>query len=285
MRIFTSFAPAAFALFLAGSAGAECTTPDDCPDLDGQACTVAACTAAGECAIEDRCTEVCRDADFWATHSGSESGGENLGQNVIDQAGPLIICRRAVETTEEIGTLRSALEALCVRDEGVELRELSRQLVAANLNCAISEGGTCDRITRRFVDVGYDACNSLCAGDSAENAPTVAECIRQMSCFNEGGRMSGGVCTLGNCADGAACGSEAGDCRSGSCVPFADACSSRDLCNVDLDARALVCPAEGKASSTNLCSVAKSTACSVDSCDSAFDLLTMIAEAQQSAGN
>jgi hypothetical protein len=286
MRIAASFAPAALFVLVAATARAECLTAEDCPDLDGQACTVAVCSEAGECAIEDRCTEICRDAGFWGTHSGSENGGENLGQNIIDQAGPLILCRRAVATTEEVGTLRSALEGLCVREEGVELRDLARQLTAASLNCAISEGGSCDRITRRFVDVGFDACNSLCAGDAADDAPTVAECIRQMECFNTGGRMTGGVCTLGRCANGSSCGAEAGHCSTGSCEPFEDACSRRDLCNVELAAPALLCPAgDQRASSASLCKVARANACTVDSCDSAFDLLSLIAVAQGSSGN
>jgi hypothetical protein len=198
---FVVLASTALAWVLSSStAFAQCATNEDCTDSDGIACTVATCGEGGVCSETDACTEICRGAGFWAEHSGTERGGENIGQDVLDQTGPMVICGQSISLSDQTGSLDSIVEALCVRTAGVQERDLFRQLLTASLNCSISEGGTCDDITGRFIDVSFDECNLTCAGDVVENGPTIDDCIAQLACFNRGGRLVGGECATGTCA-------------------------------------------------------------------------------------
>lgn len=252
---------------------AEAGSPAECRDTDGIECTVPERDESGFCTEVDACIQTCRPADYWAAHSGNESGGLNLGQQVLDAAGPFVICAQMIKTSE-VGTLSSFLEALCVRTEGYEERELFRQLVATAMNCAISEGGRCDQILPRFIDVTFDACNSLCAGEPVEGGPSVAECTHQLACFNEGGRLIDGQCALGTCARnaGALCGSDYGDCpnaggRSQDCVPFVDGCAVTPLCSEDAEVKAPICPAVETISSAAACRAARNNDCTLNGCN------------------
>lgn len=257
-------------------ASAEC--PADvlvgCSDQDGIDCTVPTCEASGECVEADQCVETCRGPGFWSTHSGSEHDAVNIGQSVIDAVGPLEICGQTIGGTTDVGSLDSALEALCVKTEGVKERQLYRQLVTAALNCAISEGGDCDQILGRFVDVNFSDCSALCAGTPVMDGPTLKECKSQLACFNTGGRLIEGQCAKGTCAEapGTFCGAAYGDCPlvddlPQECVPFEDNCADVGLCNQDLDVPATICPDKTRASSPKTCTMARKNTCTIDSCE------------------
>lgn len=245
-----------------------CQTLAECPDADGVACTVAMRDDTGACVEVDACTETCRPATYWASHAGVENGGENLVQQAIDAAGPFVVCGHMLRTTEA-GSLASALEALCVRIDGLEERQLFRQLVTTNLNCAISEGGRCDQILERFIDVSFSDCNNLCAGEPVKGGPSAQECTRQLSCFNDGGRVFDGQCATGTCGKDSLqlCGADHGNCAGGKdCVRFDDTCAYSPVCSADLEAMAGICPANEKDSSADICQVARNNACTLDDC-------------------
>jgi len=257
-----------------GSSG-EC--PADvlvgCIDTDSVVCTVPVCTAEGECIQADGCIETCRGPGFWGKHSGDEKDGVNLGQSVLDQSQPQVICGNMVHFTNT-GKLDSVLEALCVRTQGVKMRQLFRQLMTTGLNCAISEGGTCDQITSRFIDVSFDDCNQLCAEVPVENGPTLRQCKHQLACFNDGGRMIEGQCAKGSCAEDSEtlCGGDYGDCPAvgdapQDCERFEDSCAAGDLCTTDLTVKAEICPDKTRASSAKACQEARRNTCTIDSCE------------------
>lgn len=255
--------------------------PIDCPDDDGVACTVPTRDASGECTEVDECVETCRPAAWWSTRSGTEgqrvktgngvihaNAAANLGQSVIDGAGPFVICGHMIRKSD-VGNLSSALEALCVRKEGFEERELFRQLVATAMNCGISEGGRCDQILERFVDVSFSDCNKLCAGEPVENGPSAEQCSQQLACFNEGGRMFDDRCALGTCTQDSEtlCGSDYGDCQAGDCDAFADSCTGSMVCSTALDAPAKICPAAEPETSAGTCLAARNNDCTLNGCE------------------
>ena len=257
-------------------AGAEPGSPEcpaapvvtECPDLDHVACTVPVKDSSGNCTEIDTCTEICRPASYWGRHAGVESGGTNLVLDMLEQTGPPVLCRHMV-TSLNLGKLDSMLEALCVQSEGDEKRQLFRELAAAALNCTVSEGGRCDDVVGRFVGVSFDACNQLCAGEPYPNQPTAAECIRQLKCFNDGGRLVDGLCALGTCKDGQTlCGSEYGECaKSGGCHYFEDSCAATPMCSEPFGARAKICADDDASeSSADACQVARGNACTIDTC-------------------
>lgn len=238
------------------------------------------CGTSGTCEHSDNatCLAICRSPGYWATHSGYEKKRSvNVGQLVLDAAGPLEVCGQVISTTSNplspyvsgLG-LTSDLEALCMRTQGVKERQLFRQLTAAALNCAIS-GSDCDTMLARYIDVSFTECNALCAGDApTPGAPTIGECTKQLDCFNNGGRILDGVCTTGTCASQPTldCGEAAGTCPDfgglpQECTDFADSCHSAPLCNEALG----VCPKGGAASSPLACKEARSNDCTIDSCN------------------
>lgn len=224
--------------------------------------------------VVDTCVQTCRGPGYWSTHSGSEKEGVNVGQSVLDQVGPLEVCGQLIDTTTP-GTLASALEALCVKTKGVKERQLYRQLVTAALNCSISEGGDCDEILARFVDVSFTECNALCTDGPVEEGPTVGQCKKQLGCFNKGGRLEEGECALGTCASQPEifCGAAWGACPDfedapQECVAFEGNCADNSICNDGLDeAPALICPESGRASSPKTCQEARKNSCTIDSCE------------------
>lgn len=181
-----------------------------CPDTDGIDCVHPACDVSGECTVSDECLEICRDPGFWATRGGDDSPIDD----VLGEAGPLEVCGQLIDDAGDLGDLDSALEALCVRSEGGDQRQLFRQLVATSLNCAISEGGTCDEILGRFIDVSFSDCDALCRGEEVVDGPTLEECVGQLECFNEGGQVIDGLCAQGTCLEDSTrlCGGDYGAC-------------------------------------------------------------------------
>lgn len=171
--------------------------------------------------------EICRTAGFWGTHGGTERGGTNMTQALLDgynsANGPdLSICGRTIDNTT-LGSVNSALEAICVR-RGDARAHLARELTAAALNCIITraEGDPaapqCDRTGGLAGDVCagvsiaeiFNACNSACAtGVAAEilvgGAPRPLSCVTALDCFNNGGDFdpSTGRCSTSpsSCAD------------------------------------------------------------------------------------
>ncbi|MFN2426803.1 MAG: hypothetical protein ABR587_10215 [Candidatus Binatia bacterium] len=241
----------------------------NCEDDDAVSCTEATCDPTEGCIIADNCVEICRSPGYWQTHSGSEKDGENVGQAVLDEVGSLIVCGEEISTTTELGTLDSSLEGLCVRTQGVHQRQLYRQLVAAALNCAISEGGDCDDVVEGLIDVTFSDCDALCAGDPVVDGPTLGECVEQLGCFNGGGRIVDGECAKGTCeGDGVTyCGADFDGCPDEQdCVRFEDSCAGEAICSEDLDAPAQICPKPGRASSPKTCKEARHNECTIDDC-------------------
>ncbi|HEY2775008.1 MAG TPA: hypothetical protein VGK20_13255 [Candidatus Binatia bacterium] len=245
----------------------------NCSDNDNIACTSPTCLADGGCSIIDNCVEICRGAGFWQNHSGEEKDGANVGQDVLDAGGSIEVCGQTIDTTADLGNLDDLLEGLCIRVQGVKQRQLYRQLITTALNCQISEGGTCDQITGRFLTVKFSDCNALCAGDPVDGGPTLQECVNQLECFNGGGRIENGVCATGTCATDTEtfCGNDSGDCpdidgQPQACVSFDGNCASAQLCSQDLDAPAQICPKVRAASSPQTCHDARLDGCTIDSC-------------------
>jgi hypothetical protein len=257
--------------------GTNDNCPDDellnCEDTDEEECTEATCDEVEGCILGDACIEICRGPGFWSTHSGWEKG-ENIGEAVLDEAGPLFVCGQTISNTTELGYLTASLEGFCMRTQGVKERQLYRFLLTTAFNCAISEGGSCDDITDDFMDVSYDECNALCAGeDVGEDGPTLQECKHELGCFNSGGRIIDGDCAKGTCEEDTEtyCGADYGDCpllgdQEQDCVPFEDSCARQPLCSEDNDAEATICPKPGPASSPKTCREARHNDCTIDDC-------------------
>jgi hypothetical protein len=238
-----------------------------CDDGDGLDCTESTCLENGDCVHADTCVETCRGPGFYQTHGGEEKESTNVVQEILDDVGGILVCGEFIDETVEVGQLSSALEGLCMRTQGVEQRQLYRQLLTARLNCALSEGDDCDSITGRFIDVSYDDCDALCAGETVVDGPTEDECIDALKCFNSGGRVVNDECITGtcngedviNCFDDEDCADEI------ECVRFEDSCSNSSLCTEDLDdAEAQICPEKGPASSPKLCRAVRHNACTID---------------------
>jgi hypothetical protein len=188
----------------------------------------------------------------------------NITQELIDAVGPLQVCGETISTTSG-ATLSDALEALCVTVQGVQDRQLFRQLVAAALNCAVTgDASNCDSVVPEF-----SACSDLCAGTVDPNAPTVNDCIGLLDCFNNGGQIESGQCATGTCQNQPSvfCGGDFGDCPllnglTQACITFPGNCESAALCNHDIN----FCPASSPASSTDACKQARFDQCTIDSC-------------------
>jgi hypothetical protein len=250
----------------APAAYAQCTTNADCDDGDGLDCTFETCVV-DDCVASETCTENCRGPGFWQNHAGDEKDGNNITQAVLSSVGGLEICGRWITQTDPSAGMSSAEQALCIRTQGVEQRQLDRQLLAAGLNCAISEGADCESITSRFIDVSFNDCNAICAGTEITDGPTVDECIDALACFNKGGRFENGVCSTGTCDDDGTTLCEADeDCDSDDCVPYADTCADGTLCLDDLpDADSDICfETKGPASSPKQCRDTRKDGCNVD---------------------
>jgi len=210
---------------------------------------------------------ICRGPGFYQTHSGEEKDGPNIAEEIIQAVDGFDVCGHHIINTTEIGGLDSVLEGMCVRTQGVDQRQLYRQLLTAKMNCLVSEGANCDDITDPFVDVNYSDCDAHCAGFPVVDGPSVEECIDQLACFNGGGRIIEGSCVKGTCGnDGVTNCSNDEDCGvDGDCVRFEDSCANSQFCSEDLvDAEAQICPKKGPATSPMICRDARRNGCTID---------------------
>ncbi len=208
-----------------------CTEPNGCgPGVadndcdDNDVCTDNICDEAtdaclnppadplpAECVPGD---EICRTPGFWGTHGGTEKANSvnitgallNAYNSVNDP--DLQICGQTINNTT-LGSVNSALEAICASPKGDQRIQLARQLTAAALNCIITnaagepvEGSCTDFTTGLAGDVcaGVDSldgifaeCNAACAAgdvtidhDTDATTPEVS-CIGLIDCFNNGG--------------------------------------------------------------------------------------------------
>jgi len=224
-------------------------TPNDGLCDDGDPCTSDNCSAQG-CShdqLPGGSDVFHRGPGYWSTHSGYEKkNSHNIGQMVIDAVGPLEVCGQTITTTsrhdspyvEGLG-LSSALEGLCVKDNGVQQRQLYRHLLTTALNCGMS-GVDCDAITLKHAGVKFSDCNDLCAGNAPANVPSIGACVRSLSCFNNGGEMSGKQC-----------------------VQNTNSCQ-QPVCNPAIGEE---CPPQTPASSPRACNEATMNDCTIDSCN------------------
>jgi hypothetical protein len=220
--------------------------------------------------------EFCRTPGFWGTHGDADDNqacSQNITGAVLAAAGGSIsICGATISNTD-CDSANSALEALCVRVQGEQTRQLARQLTAARLNCIVSgeTGGACDGISINDV---FDACNVACAaGDvTATVGSDEVDCIGAIDCFNNGGQFDNatGVCTTGTCSvGGAACG-ESLPCASGECIPSANSCHATAFADADFVLPNDSLPAsdpcfgkQGPAASSEECKAANKSICTI----------------------
>jgi len=264
--------------------------PPSCDDAD--ICTDDSCVpASGDCQHifnpenDESCQgdEVCRTPGFWGTHADADEDkacSQNITQAVIDAAGGSIeICGVTICNTL-VDDAGSAVEAMCMKVQGFETRQLIRQLTAARLNCIVSgeAGGACDGISINDV---YDACNTACAAgevtaDVGSNEDV--NCVSAIDCFNNGGQydFETGACFTGTCQVPDAgilqpifCNATDAPCEVGECVPFPNNCHSAefpeefDFPNDSLSPSDPCFEKQGPAGSSDECKAAHKTPCSL----------------------
>ena len=245
---------------------------------------------------------ICRTPGFWGTHGGTEKSKQNapnITQAVLDAAGGITVCGQDVDSTDPIPSLglESAIQGLCVSVKGVSQRQLYRQLVAARLNCIVSngDGNNCDAL----VPFDLAGCDAACVAGDGADPDVVQGCIDQIDCWNNGGLYladsncdetgHGTGCNEPLCEDAVCafdsyccdvvwdgiCAAEAADplivgdaCNLGSdiCVGNLpdDDCHERDLCD-SLNPDLCFDP-PGPASSSKMCKRANNDDCTIDSC-------------------
>jgi hypothetical protein len=147
--------------------------------------------------------EICRTPGFFGTHGGVEkTGSTNITLALLNAYNAandpdLTICGRTITNTT-VGSVNSALEAICVSPKGNSVLQLARQLTAAALNCILTNGGdgvdSCVSLTGDVcagvsIEDVFNACNTACAaGDvTATIDSTEVNCIEVIDCFNNGG--------------------------------------------------------------------------------------------------
>jgi cysteine-rich repeat protein len=238
--------------------------PDN-PDAGGDGCYFDP-GAAPICAPGD---EVCRSAGFFGSRGGVEKGFNYTEAVLVAAGGCLEVCGVDICGTHELlGSLGSALEALCVRQsQATQLDQNFRQAVAAALNCTLSGDPSCSFLDDILVGVTWAECDANCAAGTPD-VDTLNLCYRQLDCFNNGGEWKDlgdyWGCALGECAVfGGWCGKEAGDCPPNVCL--ANVCES-GVCSLTADDCSMeACPPAAECSLTGAdCS---STPCEVNACD------------------
>jgi Bacterial Ig-like domain (group 1) len=176
---------------------------------------------------------ICRTPGFWGTHGGEEKSiSVNItlalleAYNAVNEP-DLTICGQTITNTD-VGSVNSALEAICVNKIGESngLLQLARQLTAAALNCIITNsqepdgeacpsagltGAVCDTVSIEDI---FNACNDACAAGetTVEIDGETVGCIGAIDCFNNGGSFEF-VDALGEFV----------------CVEVADSCHDRAL--------------------------------------------------------
>jgi hypothetical protein len=141
----------------------------------------------------------------------------------------------ATDPIESVDNASSALEALCVRIEGQQRLQLARQLTAMSLNCIVSGFGADCAGSAQLANL-FASCNAACIDDTA----IVGSCIERVDCVNEGGFFD-----------------DAG------CRPLASGCGLRALPEEVLTGNASSCPDPGPAGSSDECTAARKTPCTI----------------------
>lgn len=213
-------------------------------------------------------TEICRTPGFWGTHAGTEKkNSQNITQQVINRVGFLSVCGQTITTTL-VKAQTSALEGTCVSVQGDQKLQLARQLTAASLNCAITNGGA--NCAGTSIAATFATCNNTCLG--MPSGMSLSDCISAIDCFNNGGSlMSNGLCAAGTCGgDGVTVCSSDDSCLpdpvSGepvSCVGGASSCHDRPLVNTSLG---LNFEPPGSAGSSRGCNDARKNSCTIFNC-------------------
>jgi hypothetical protein len=193
---------------------------------------------------------VCRGAGFWSTHADADPRKEcsqnlvaavlSLGGGAIDVCGETLTAAAstddaATERIESIDNAFSALEALCVRNDGEQRLQLARQLTVLALNCIASGfGPDCSG----SVNLGslFGSCSAACAA----NTSIVRACSELTECVNGGGLFVDGECR-----------------------PPANACEERALPPEVLSGNPIGCSDPGPAASGNECAMARKTRCTI----------------------
>ena len=263
--------------------GGDCSGElKDCSEDPDDLCTLDTCSEeeGGICQHSNVCNDICRRPAWWGTR------GDTLVQGLLDATGGLEVCGQTItETTVEGGQsvdelgLSSALEGLCVSVDREPIRRLYRELLTAELNCAISGRPTnCDAVVGQFIDVSFSECDHLCEIGDATSA-TARQCARQLACFNNGGKLVNGHCAIGRCnITGQLCGGDSGLCPPitlvthvvfQTCGHFDDNCRDERFCNAGLNIPA-GCDDNSSQnlsrSSSAACREAKDNECTIDDC-------------------
>ena len=214
---------------------------------DGSICTVDECPGepGGTCqhifdpTLDPVCAGVCRTAGFWGARGGSEKGGCNYTQAVLDAAsGCVEVCGNTVCGNEDlpVGDIGSTGEGLCVPVNGAQENQLYRQVLTATLNCILTGAGLdqCATLVDAAVGAGtWDDCTSICSGVS--DPATASGCIDRLDCWNNGLAWLGNGCALGTCSiSGAPCeGSDFGPCPYGEYCQQINFCHDLSLCEAE----------------------------------------------------
>jgi hypothetical protein len=195
----------------------------------------------GACEPTGACEDLCRTAGFWATHAeeAPPKAFDLTGDAITLAGGQITVC--GVVLTDST----AAMQAMCISPEGDPLLQLARQLTAAALNCAITDG-TCS------VEGLIADCENTCVDGSGTRDVDV--CTREVDCFNNGDYWDGAMCWSGTCElEGTDCNTDSecplitGTEVHEACVPFANTCHTRDICEGDF------CEETGKAGSSKTC--------------------------------
>ncbi len=252
---------------------------------DEEICTTDICDVNFGCRNVFSCKDICRRPGFYGKRASNSDDGGNLVQSILDAVDGIEVCGQSITETSINDSvaglgLDSALEGLCVREAGNPQRALYRELVAAALNCAMSGSDNaefCDDIVSDFVDVSFSDCSALCAGEiayteSSESENLADACIRQLDCYNSGGRVAAGKCAIGTCeVTGALCGGDYGPCAPvanipvpilQSCKRFPGNCRDEDFCQEGLG----ICPDKLPRTNNRPCKEAKGNDCTIDFC-------------------
>lgn len=229
--------------------------------------------------------EICRTPGFFGTHAGvTKKDSQNITGALLTAAGGSIQVCGITLNSVDVNSPSSALEALCVSVEGSASAQLVRQLTAFALNCVVSGSpADCSGVSPEFAALFAD-CNLACTGDPGATR-TIAQCVSEVDCFNNGGAFVDGTCYRGVCSDnGAFC--NAGDlseclvpecdpldltCVAATCNAIPGNCHDRELC-LDAETPYLCFEPTGPAGSSSACNKAIKNSCLVtdgSSCGSA----------------
>jgi hypothetical protein len=154
-------------------------------------------------------TKICRTPGFWGTHADDEKEGhsEDIIGAILDRFNDantpdLTICGNEISSSDE------AIQAICASPKDNLELQLARQLMAAALNCIVTNssgdeacvalsdtlGVPCGGVS---VEAVWNACNAECDNDGDVTVdvdldgdpltdPVAVSCIAALDCFNTG---------------------------------------------------------------------------------------------------